>query len=78
MIKDARKLFSIIPQNGFLFEGKLRDNIDPTNSLDDKEVKDFINDLHLSIDRIQHAQEGKNYLDFSIEKAGKNLSNGEK
>ncbi|KAL4486802.1 hypothetical protein ABPG72_006634 [Tetrahymena utriculariae] len=78
MIKDARKSFSIIPQNGFLFEGKLRDNIDPLNVFSDQQIRDFMNDLNLSIDRIQQAQKGSSYLDFQIEKAGKNLSNGEK
>lgn len=43
---------STIPQNGFLFEGSLRENIDPMGKLTNEEIKGFINKLDLNLDRI--------------------------
>lgn len=43
---------STIPQNGFLFEGTLRENIDPMGKLTNEEIKGFINKLDLNLDRL--------------------------
>ncbi|EGR31434.1 hypothetical protein IMG5_109730 [Ichthyophthirius multifiliis] len=74
-LKELRDNFSVIPQNGFLFQGKLRDNIDPMRNYCDNHILQYFNDLNIQFERIKCKE---NLLDFEVEKAGNNLSNGEK
>ena len=62
----------MIPQNGFLFKGTLKENFDPNNRFKAKEIEDILRDYE-----IEDVFIGKS-LDFMVEKEGGNLSNGEK
>ena len=72
-INILRKKIAILPQEIFLIESNLRDNIDPLNMYNDKDILNLINDLAL----FKNISE-KNKLNFEIKENGKNLSSGEK
>ena len=68
-----REKISILPQESFLIETNLRDNIDPLNKSSDEEILNLVKDLSL----LQNIEEGKK-LNFEIKENGNNLSTGEK
>jgi len=68
-----REKISILPQESFLIETNLRDNIDPLNKSTDKDILNLLNDLSL----LQNIEEEKK-LNFEIKENGNNLSTGEK
>jgi len=70
--KELRNSIAMIPQNGFLFKGTLKENFDPNNRFKAKEIEDILRDYE-----IEDVFIGKS-LDFMVEKEGGNLSNGEK
>jgi len=70
--KELRKKIAIIPQNGFLYKGTLKENLDPAGLFSKDKLWGIIGKFGL-LDVFQ----GKG-LEFIVEKDGGNLSNGEK
>ena len=68
-----RKKISILPQESFLIETNLKDNIDPLNESTDDDILKIINDLSL----LKNINQDKK-LNFEIKENGNNLSTGEK
>ena len=68
-----REKISILPQESFLIETNLRDNIDPLNKRSDEDILNLVKDLSL----LQNIEEEKK-LNFEIKENGNNLSTGEK
>lgn len=71
-LKQLRKSIAMIPQNGFLFKGTLKENFDPEGRFTSLEIQNFLKEYELEDIFI-----GKS-LDFIVEREGANLSNGEK
>ena len=71
-LKQLRKHLTVISQEPFLFEGNLRENIDPYNLHKDKEIKEILEEIKNEnlLNDID--------LNYQIEDNGKNLSIGEK
>ena len=72
-LKILREKISILPQESFLIESNLRDNIDPLNKYADEDILKIIEDL-----RLFKNLDNQNKLNFEIKENGKNLSTGEK
>jgi ATP-binding cassette subfamily C (CFTR/MRP) protein 1 len=68
-----REKISILPQETFLIETNLRDNIDPLNRNTDNDIMKLINNLS-----ILKNLENEKKLNFEIKENGNNLSTGEK
>ena len=68
-----REHLSIVPQDPFLFEGTLRDNIDPLKKNSDDKIINVINDFCLF-----NELNNKEKLEFKIKENGLNLSPGQK
>jgi ABC-type multidrug transport system fused ATPase/permease subunit len=72
-LKLIREKISILPQELFLIESTLRDNIDPLGKHSDEEILNIIKDLSLF-----KSLSDKEKLNYEIKENGKNLSTGEK
>ena len=72
-LKVLREKISILPQELFLIESTLRDNIDPLNKYTDEDILKIVKDLNLFPNL-----NDKDKLNFEIKENGKNLSTGEK
>jgi len=73
-LNTLRESMSIIPQDPFLFDGTLRENLDLSNKCDDNQLWNALRKCRLDLKfRIEPTG-----LDFRIEEKGKNLSSGEK
>ena len=72
-LKTLRERISILPQEPFLIESNLRDNIDPLNIYTDEDILKIVNDLEL----FKNFDDEKK-LNYEIKENGKNLSTGEK
>ena len=68
-----RQSLSIVPQETFIIEGTLRDNIDPLRKYSDENIIKILNDFALFTN-----MDNKEKLNFDIKEGGKNLSNGQK
>ena len=68
-----RENLSIVPQDPFLFEGTLRDNVDPLKKYSDEKIIRIINDFCLFKEL-----NNKEKLEYEIKENGKNLSPGQK
>ena len=68
-----REHLSIVPQDPFLFEGTLRDNIDPLKKYSDERILRVLSDFCLF-----NELNNKEKLDYEIKENGKNLSPGQK
>ena len=68
-----RQSISIVPQESFIIEGNLRDNIDPLNKYSDEEIINILNDFCLFKD-----MDNNEKLYLEIKEGGKNLSSGQK
>ena len=68
-----RQNISIVPQESFIIEGNLRENIDPLNKYSDKNILDILDDFHLFKE-----VDNNEKLNIEIKEGGKNLSNGQK
>ena len=68
-LKYLREIITIIPQDQFLFEGRLRDNIDPLEKYTDAQIKDILNKVGL--------EKYNKELTMDIAENGSNLSIGE-
>jgi ATP-binding cassette subfamily C (CFTR/MRP) protein 1 len=73
---------SVVPQFGFLFNGTLKENLDPNNEHTKEEIEQLFSKTGFKIRGI--SEESKNNdedavnSDFLIAKGGGNLSSGEK
>ena len=72
-LKVLREKISILPQEPFLIESNVRDNIDPLNKYLDEDILKIIDDLSL----FKNLEKDKK-LSYEIKENGNNLSNGEK
>ena len=68
-----RQSISIVPQETFIIEGNLRDNIDPLKKYRDEDIIKILNDFNLFPNL-----DNKEKLNLEIKDGGKNLSNGQK
>jgi len=67
----------VIPQDAFLFEGTVRDNIDPKGLKSDQELNTCLELIHTD-PSASAALEGKLRLDGAVTHEGANFSAGEK
>ncbi|GMK60092.1 hypothetical protein CspeluHIS016_0903090 [Cutaneotrichosporon spelunceum] len=74
-LRDLRSAVSIIPQDPQLFEGSLRNNIDPTNKASDAAIWQALEQAHLK-DHVMTHMGGT--LDAEVSEGGSNLSSGQR
>lgn len=72
-LKVLRNAMTIIPQDPYLFEDTLRNNLDPMKQFPDDKITDIIRDVGL-----WNKFEKLEGIETKIEKGGSNLSQGEK
>lgn len=71
---DVRRRLAIIPQDAALFEGTVRDNLDPGHVHDDTELWSVLEHARLK----DHVISMKGKLEAQIQEGGSNLSQGQK
>ncbi|EXJ79949.1 hypothetical protein A1O3_08235 [Capronia epimyces CBS 606.96] len=71
---DLRRRLAIIPQDAALFEGTIRDNLDPRHVHDDTELWSVLEHARLK----DHVSSMPGQLDAVIHEAGSNLSQGQR
>ncbi|PHH55270.1 Canalicular multispecific organic anion transporter 1 [Ceratocystis fimbriata CBS 114723] len=71
---DLRRRLAIIPQDAALFEGTVRDNLDPGHVHDDSELWSVLEHARLK----DHVVSMTGQLDARIQEAGANLSQGQR
>ena len=82
-LKNLREKMCIVPQEPTLFEGTIRDNVDPLKKYNDEEIFNILKELEF-FDIIKNNKcEDKNelinkYLSFKIKESGINVSLGKK
>ena len=72
-LKVLRNTMTIIPQDPYLFNDTVRNNMDPTHQFEEEAIKDILKEVKLW-DKFAKL----NGLDSQIESGGSNLSQGEK
>lgn len=71
---DLRRRLAIIPQDAALFEGTVRDNLDPSHVHDDTELWSVLDHARLK----DHVASMPGQLDAPIHEGGSNLSQGQR
>ncbi|KAF2715200.1 multidrug resistance-associated protein 1 [Pleomassaria siparia CBS 279.74] len=71
---DLRRRLAIIPQDAALFEGTVRDNLDPAHVTDDTELWSVLEHARLK----EHVASMPGKLDARIHEGGSNLSSGQR
>ncbi|KAL7258474.1 hypothetical protein ACSBR1_004578 [Camellia fascicularis] len=73
-LHDLRSRLSIIPQDPTMFEGTVRENLDPLQQYSDNDIWEVLNKCQLG--GLVHAKEGK--LDSTVVENGENWSVGQR
>jgi len=71
---DLRRRLAIIPQDAALFEGTVRDNLDPGHVHDDTELWSVLDHARLK----DHVSSMPGKLDATVHEGGSNLSSGQR
>ncbi|KAK0862145.1 ATP-binding cassette glutathione S-conjugate transporter ycf1 [Friedmanniomyces endolithicus] len=71
---DLRRRLAIIPQDAALFEGTMRDNLDPGHVHDDTELWSVLDHARLR----EHVASMPGQLEATIQEGGSNLSSGQR
>jgi len=71
---DLRSILAIVPQNADLFEGTLRENIDPIGLYSDIDIWNALDQVHLK----NYVETLPEKLDTSVQEAGQSLSGGQR
>ncbi|CAE6486674.1 unnamed protein product [Rhizoctonia solani] len=73
-LRDLRRAISIVPQEPQLFEGTIRENVDPTSEYDDGRIWEVLEQAHLRdvINNLPGA------LDAAVKEGGLSLSSGQR
>ncbi|KAI4254372.1 MAG: hypothetical protein LQ352_003132 [Teloschistes flavicans] len=71
---DIRSRLAIIPQDAALFEGTVRDNLDPGHVHDDSDLWSVLDHARLK----EHVSSMDGHLDAQIHEGGSNLSSGQR
>ncbi|KAI4331178.1 hypothetical protein MLD38_029388 [Melastoma candidum] len=72
-VRDLRSRFAVVPQSAFLFEGSLRDNLDPYRVNDDAKIWSTLDKCHMKED-----VEIAGGLDILVKEAGASFSVGQR
>lgn len=72
-LSDLRSKLSIIPQDAQIFDGTLRENLDPLNTADDAKLWEVLELCHLKT----HFESIEGGLDAPLSDGGENLSRGQ-
>ena len=73
-LKSLRRALAIIPQDPQLWEGTLRDNLDPTGNSDDAALWKALDSAHLR----EHVNSLEGRLDAHLTEGGQNWSAGQR
>ena len=73
-LDSLRQNITIIPKDPFIFEGTLKENIDPLNKNKEKDILEILDTFNL----FKEIMNSKRRLNFQIRKDGINLSKSEK
>ncbi|KAI4095607.1 MAG: hypothetical protein LQ344_001538 [Seirophora lacunosa] len=73
-LRDLRSRLAIIPQDAALFEGSVRDNLDPGHVHDDSDLWSVLEHARLK----EHVWRMEGRLDARIHEGGSNLSSGQR
>jgi ABC-type multidrug transport system fused ATPase/permease subunit len=76
-LEDLRHKLSIIPQDSQVFEGSIRENIDPTNQFTDEQIWNALELSHLK-EHILAMSDSDEGLDVKLSEGGSNLSVGQR
>lgn len=69
-------MMSVVPQMGFLFNGSIKENIDPKNEFNDELLELKWKETKLNFKEFQENE--SDIKSFKVENGGRNLSNGER
>ncbi|KAJ4958746.1 hypothetical protein NE237_025857 [Protea cynaroides] len=72
-IRDLRSHFAVVPQSPFLFEGTLRDNLDPSRVTSDAKIWHALEKCH-----VKEEIEAAGGLDSHVKEAGSSFSVGQR
>ncbi|OAY37002.1 hypothetical protein MANES_11G066800v8 [Manihot esculenta] len=72
-VRDLRAHFSVVPQSPFLFEGSLRDNLDPLQMSNDLEIWNILEKCH-----VKEEVKMVGGLDVHIKQSGSSFSVGQR
>uniref|UniRef100_A0A9I9E0F0 ABC-type xenobiotic transporter n=1 Tax=Cucumis melo TaxID=3656 RepID=A0A9I9E0F0_CUCME len=72
-VRDLRMHFAVVPQTPFLFEGSLRENLDPFHLHDDQKILEVLERCY-----IRREIEAAGGLDFHVKESGLSFSVGQR
>ncbi|XP_031737700.1 ABC transporter C family member 13 isoform X2 [Cucumis sativus] len=72
-VRDLRMHFAVVPQTPFLFEGSLRENLDPFHLYDDQKILEVLERCY-----IRREIEAAGGLDFHVKESGLSFSVGQR
>ncbi|KAG0475640.1 hypothetical protein HPP92_015326 [Vanilla planifolia] len=72
-VKELRGSFAVVPQSPFMFEGSLRDNLDPSGKASDEKMWEVLEKCH-----IKSEIESGGGLDIHVKESGSSFSVGQR